>query len=66
MQSVMDNESMNKIKKYMIERGCCFSVKEVELYVIKNIVEIESKICRDEEHNMDRAEMVKTEDYTRN
>jgi hypothetical protein len=38
----------------MIERGCCFSIKKFELYVIKKIVETELKICRDEEHKLDR------------
>jgi hypothetical protein len=49
----------------MIERGCCFSVKEVELCVNKEIVETEPKRCRDEKHKLNRAEMVKKEDCTR-
>jgi hypothetical protein len=45
--------------------GCCFSVKQVELYVIKKTVGTEHERCRDEEHKLDREEMVKTTDCTR-
>jgi hypothetical protein len=47
------------------ERGCCFSVKQVELYVIKKTAGTERERCRDEEHKLDRAEMVQTTDCTR-
>ena len=49
----------------MTEEGCCFSTKQVELYVIKKIVGTEHERCRDEEHKMDRAEMVQTTDSMR-
>ena len=50
----------------MKNAGCCFSVKQVELYVIKKTGGIEYEICRDEEHKMDIVEMVKTTDCMRN
>jgi hypothetical protein len=48
----------------MTEEGCCFSVNQVELNVIKKTAGTECEICRDEEHNLDIAEMVKTVDCT--
>jgi hypothetical protein len=53
------------MKEVMTEEGCCSSVKQVELYVIKEKAGTEREICKDEEHKLDRAEMVKTVDCTR-
>ena len=50
----------------MTERGCCFSVKQFELYVIKKTAGIEHEICRDEEHKLDKEEMVKKTDFVKN
>jgi hypothetical protein len=49
----------------MIEEGCCFSIKQVELYVIKETTETEHERCRYEENKLDIVEMVKTTDCTR-
>jgi hypothetical protein len=58
MQSVTDDES-KKNKNVVTERGCCFSVKYVELYVIKETVGMERERCRDEENTLDGEEMIK-------
>jgi hypothetical protein len=50
----------------MTEAGCCFSEKQVELYVIKKTARTEHEIFRDEEHKLDREEMVKTTDCRKN
>jgi hypothetical protein len=45
-----------RIKEKCRDReACCFSVKQVELYVIKETAGIERERCRDEEHKLDRA-----------
>jgi hypothetical protein len=49
----------------MIETGCCFSVKQVKLYVMKKTTGIERERCRDEEHKLGREEAVKTTDCTK-
>jgi hypothetical protein len=49
----------------MTEVGCCFLVKQVELYVIKKTTGTDRERCRDEEHKLDIEEMVKTTDCMR-
>jgi hypothetical protein len=49
----------------MTEEGGCFFVKQVKLYVIKKTAGTYHEICRDEEHKMDREEILKTIDCMR-
>jgi hypothetical protein len=49
----------------VIERGLSFLVKQVELYVIKETAGTKRERCKDEEHKLDRVEMVKKTDCTR-
>jgi hypothetical protein len=52
-------------EKCLTERGCCFLVKQVELYVIKKITGTKRENAEMKNISLDREEMVKTTDCTR-